>query len=174
MVEFKARLSEKDNIKDSLMSHCKAVAVGAYHQVDTFFKVQHGKFKLRELKGKDNAHLIYYEREDHKKSKGSKVWISKINDINSIKEILSKLFPVDVIVDKEREIFMCGDIQVHLDVVKDLGSFIELEKEVNDDPQAINDSYYKLKDIIKTLNVEQEAIIEESYSDLLLAAIKAK
>jgi len=173
-VSFKARLSRKDRIKELLLNHCKATPVGVYHQIDTFFKVPHGKMKVRELVGKEGAHLIYYEREDSKASKRSKVWSTKINDPTPLKEILSKLFPVDVIVDKEREIFMCDGVQVRLDVVKDLGPFIELEKEVVGDLQAIHDGYYILEDMIKTHNVEESAVEEDSYSDLLHRAMKAK
>ena len=69
-LEFKARCSNLDKIKEILVSR-QADFRGLDHQVDSYFKVNTGRLKLRE--GQIENALIFYDREDAKGPKLSNV-----------------------------------------------------------------------------------------------------
>lgn len=60
-IEIKAKCSQPDKIRDFLKSQ-SAEFKGVDHQIDTYFKVNKGRLKLRE--GNIENNLIYYEREN--------------------------------------------------------------------------------------------------------------
>ena len=141
--------------------------MGEYRQLDTHFKVLKGLLKLRQQAGVNSSHLIYYERETLKGPKESKVWISKVNDPEALKTLLQKIFPIAVVVNKHREIYICKGIQIHLDQVEDLGSYIEFEVEVQNDFQAKKRVQDSLIEFMRTLDIKDQDLEEASYSDLL-------
>lgn len=61
---------------------------------------------------------------------------------------------------KIREEYKLGNVRVFLDIVKDLGKFIEIE--FNGEHEA------KVKDLIKKLKLKKEDEIEDTYLELLL------
>jgi len=62
-IELKARCSSHDLIRNILKSK-NADFKGTERQIDTYFKVNHGRLKLRE--GNIENFLIYYDRENKK------------------------------------------------------------------------------------------------------------
>lgn len=167
LVELKAQISDREPVRRLLLNN-GGEYVGRYHQIDTYFKVPKGRLKVRELIGLNKSHLIFYEREDIKGPKESKVWKVNIQDPESTKELLSQIFPVCAIVDKDREIYMCNGIQVHLDKVEGLGEFLEFEKEVPDEPEAILRGRRELKDLLEKLEINSRTLQKRSYCDMLM------
>jgi predicted adenylyl cyclase CyaB len=123
-IEIKARTTEPDRIREILKTN-NADFIGVDHQVDTYFKVDSGRLKLRE--GNIENHLIYYERENTRRPKKSSVTLYKNNPDSNLKEILLKSLGVLIVVDKHREIYFIDNVKFHLDNVVGLGIFVEIE-----------------------------------------------
>ena len=68
-VEIKARCNNQDEIR-RILKERGAEFKGVDHQIDTYFKSNNGKFKLRE--GNIENDLIFYERENKAGPKESK------------------------------------------------------------------------------------------------------
>ncbi|MBC7868207.1 MAG: class IV adenylate cyclase, partial [Gloeobacteraceae cyanobacterium ES-bin-316] len=98
---------------------------GTDRQVDTYFKVETGRLKLRE--GNIENALIWYDRPNDRGSKQSQVLIHKHVQDAALKEILIKLHGIKVVVDKTRRIYFLENVKFHFDEVKGLGKFIEVE-----------------------------------------------
>ena len=113
-IEIKARTTAPDRIREILKTN-NADFIGVDHQVDTYFKVDSGRLKLRE--GNIENHLIYYERENTRGPKKSSVTLYKNNPDSNLKELLTKALRVLAVVDKHREIYFIGNVKFHLDNV---------------------------------------------------------
>ncbi|MEL6276376.1 MAG: class IV adenylate cyclase, partial [Bacteroidota bacterium] len=125
LVEIKARCSDPDKVRQYLLSH-HAEFRGVDHQVDTYFKVAKGRLKLRE--GNIERSLIYYERPNQLEPKDSHVSLCKMETIPvGLKEVLSAAIETKVVVDKKREIYFIDNVKFHIDEVKGLGAFVEIE-----------------------------------------------
>lgn len=74
-VEIKARCNEPEKIRSILKNH-KADFIGNDHQLDTYFKVDEGRLKLRE--GTIENNLIYYRRPDAKQPKASEIELVQV------------------------------------------------------------------------------------------------
>lgn len=164
-IEIKARTTELERIREILKTN-NADFIGVDHQVDTYFKVDSGRLKLRE--GNIENHLIYYERENTRGPKKSSVILYKNNPDSNLKEILLKSLGVLTVVDKHREIYFIDNIKFHLDSVVELGTFVEIEaidKEgtIGNEKLLEQCNYY-----LELLLILKEDLIATSYSDLLL------
>src|SRR3989304_7181005 len=123
-IEIKARCKNPNRIRKILRS-IKAYFRGRDNQIDTYFKVSNGRLKLRE--GNIENYLIYYQRKNKKGPKQSDVILFKTSSDTSLKEILSKSLGILVVVDKQREIYFMDNVKFHIDNVKGLGPFVEIE-----------------------------------------------
>lgn len=132
-------------------------------QTDIYYKTVRDRLKLRIINETEGS-LILYNRAEKKNKRISKYTISKTKDFRELDFILRKQFRVLVTVIKKREIYIRKNIRVHIDTVKGLGKFIEIE--------IIYDDISKAKDIMNNLvtelNLDENKFIKVSYSDLLI------
>lgn len=169
-IEIKARSGNQDEIREILKSR-NADFKGVDHQVDTYFKANSGRLKLRE--GKIENHLIHYQREDKDGPKQSDVILFNSDPKSSLKEILIKSLGVLVIVDKKREIYFIGNVKFHIDTVENLGSFVEIEA-IDDDGSIGKDKLLEqCQFFLELFKIPQKDLISVSYSDLLLNQISS-
>jgi predicted adenylyl cyclase CyaB len=133
-------------------------------QRDTYYKSPQGRLKLREIKKGNTAELIFYERKNHAGPKQSKVIILKIQEAKPFKHFFQKALTTTVVIEKKREIYLYKGTQIHLDSVKDLGTFIEFERETTD---SVNDRK-RLDNLITILEIQDKDLIKYSYSDLIV------
>jgi predicted adenylyl cyclase CyaB len=164
-IEIKARTTGPDSIREILKIN-NADFIGVDHQVDTYFKVDSGRLKLRE--GNVENHLIYYERENTKGPKKSSVMLYKNNPDSNLKEMLAKSLGVLSVIDKHREFYFINNVKFHLDSVVGLGTFVEIEavdKEgtIGNEKLLEQCNYY-----LELLLISKEDLIATSYGDLLL------
>ena len=166
-IEFKARCSNLDKIKEILDSR-QAEYRGLDHQVDSYFKVNTGRLKLRE--GKIENALIFYDREEAKGPKLSNVTLYHFdsNSVASLKEILTKSLGILIVVDKQRSIYFIENVKFHLDLVKGLGTFIEVEAIDIDGTLGEEKLRNQCNFYLELFGVLKEDLITSSYSDLLL------
>ena len=127
LVELKARADSLDDYGKRLQE-MKADHIGTFHQTDTYFEVPKGRLKLRETEGTQKAQIVYYEREDIPGPKTSRVFILELQGPEFFKDFLHKALETKIVVDKTREVYRHQGTQIHLDEVKDLGTFIEVER----------------------------------------------
>jgi predicted adenylyl cyclase CyaB len=161
--EIKARYNDLDFVRAFLRKQ-NARYVGLDHQIDTYFKVRKGRLKLRQ--GNIENNLIYYERENIAGAKQSNVILVRTEPDSKIEQILLKLFDVLVVVDKKREIYFIDNVKFHIDEVKGLGSFIEIEAIDEDGTLGIDKIREQCNYYIGKLNIRQ--FIDRSYSDMLI------
>jgi adenylate cyclase, class 2 len=143
---------------------CGADFAGILEQEDTYFSVQRGRLKLREIAGQ-GAQLIYYERPETNLERWSNYSMSPVADAALLKEQLSAAVGIKVIVKKRRELFLLDGTRVHLDEVEGLGTFLEFEIPVRDEQEASS----QMKFLRDQFGIDDGAIFTSSYSDLILA-----
>ena len=165
-IEIKAYCHNLEQIEAILIKN-KARYVGDDHQVDTYFNSKNGRLKLRE--GNIEKSLIYYDRTETLGLKKSKVHLYKPKgDVKALKNILEKNLGIFVIVDKERKIFFIDNVKFHLDNVKNLGTFIEIEA-IDETLQIGEDQLNaQCNKYIELLHIKKSEFIDRSYSDMIL------
>jgi predicted adenylyl cyclase CyaB len=164
-VEIKARCKTPEKIEEFLQQR-KARFIGMDHQIDTYFKSGNGRLKLRE--GNIENSLIYYDRDNTSGPKTSKVLLYKTKPDSSLKEILTKSNGVLCVVDKKRKIFFIENVKFHIDTVKGLGRFVEIEAidetgDIGKEKLQKQAEYY-----LNMFHIQQEDLVAVSYSDLLI------
>ncbi|RZT93396.1 adenylate cyclase [Ancylomarina subtilis] len=163
-IEIKAHCRDLNKIREILKSH-KADFKGVDHQIDTYFHSKNGRLKLRE--GNIENNLIHYEREDKQGCKESQFSLYKTETESGLKNILEKALGKKCVVEKDREIYFIENVKFHLDTVKNLGTFIEIEAS-NKDHNLTKDKLQEQSNFyIKLLQINAKDFISESYSDLL-------
>ena len=164
-IEIKARSNDQSAIREMLRSK-NAEFKGVDHQIDTYFKVNFGRLKLRE--GEIENHLIHYQREDKEGPKQSDVILFESDPKSSLKEILTKALGVLVVVDKKREIYFIDNVKFHIDIVENLGTFVEIEAIDNDGNMSKDKLLEQCQFFLDLFKISQEDLMPVSYSDLLL------
>ena len=164
-IEIKASCNNPEIIEEILLKN-NAKYIGEDHQIDTYFTTEKGRLKLRE--GKIENSLILYNRIETKGLKKSEVILYKPNEnIKSLKQILENTLKVWVIVDKTRKIFFIENVKFHIDKVKYLGSFIEIEAIDNSGNIGEEKLRKQCNKYIDLLKVDSSNFIDKSYSDLI-------
>jgi len=164
-IEIKVRNQNPEKVRRILKSR-NALYKGKYHQKDTYFKISHGRLKLREVQ--TDTFLIFYDRENKKGPKKSKVMMFRAVPDSSLKLILMKALEVLVVVEKQREIYFINNVKVHIDDVKGLGSFIEIEAADNKGSFTDKELLNQCKSFLNLFEIHYENLISCSYSDLLI------
>lgn len=164
-IEIKAKSNNQDFVREVLKS-LNAKFIGVDNQLDTYFKASFGRLKLRE--GNIENSLVHYDREDIQGPKRSNVTFYKSVDNSSLKEILTKALGILIAVDKTREIYFIENVKFHLDHVKDLGSFVEIEVIDSDGKIGKDKLLEQCNYYLNLFKIKQEDLISNSYSDLLL------
>lgn len=163
-IEIKARCLDHKKIRELLLSH-GADSRGTDHQIDTYFKVNRGRLKLRE--GTIENFLIFYERENSEKPKRSDVILFKTDPTSSLKHILLHALDTLAVVDKSREIFFIDNVKFHLDTVAGLGTFVEIEAIDKDGTIGNEKLRAQCNDYLNLLQIPGDELISVSYSDLI-------
>jgi len=163
-IEIKARCHNQDKIRKILKSE-NADFKGIDHQIDTYFNINKGRLKLRE--GNIENHLIHYNRDNKSGPKQSDVTLLNYDKESSLKDILVNSLGILVVVDKEREIYFIDNVKFHLDKVKNLGNFVEIE--AIDNKNIGKEKLLKqCNEYMKLFSIDKKDLIAESYSDMLL------
>jgi adenylate cyclase class 2 len=171
-VEIKSPIESSEAIIQ-LLKDLKAEFKGEDHQIDTYFHVPYGRLKWRQ--GNIENNLIQYYRPDSDSLKRSEVILYPIEKPQSnLKELLNNALGVDVIVDKKRKIYFIDNVKFHVDKVRGLGEFIEIEAlnidgQVNEDKLTEQCNYY-----IDVFGLDRNKFVPHSYSDLIRIRFKQK
>lgn len=162
-VELKAR----DPDPATTLARARALGAadhGVLRQRDTYFRVPHGRLKLREQEGAE-AELIPYERADEAQARESRYERVPAPDPAALREALGAALGVRVVVDKARHLLVCDGVRIHLDDVAGLGRFVELEALVTSTAGEAAERCARVQAALGITDVEPRG-----YADLLQAA----
>jgi adenylate cyclase class IV len=135
------------------------------HQIDTYYLVPHGRLKLREIQSAavDWAELIWYDRDEEGGDRISRYERISVDTSSGFLTILTEALSPDVIVKKQRTVYIWNSCRIHIDMVEQLGSFVEFEI-LTEKRSDENERLQFLKDKFGITDLD---IINCSYSDLL-------
>lgn len=162
-VEIKAKCDDPQKIREVLFT-LNTRYIGLDHQIDTYFIVNYGRLKLRE--GNIENNLIHYDRENISEPKTSNCLLYKSNPDSSLKEILVKSLGIFKIIEKKREIFFVDNVKIHIDEVKGLGSFVEIEASSKNEDFSKEQLLSQCNHFLKVFKINPDNLIPCSYSDM--------
>lgn len=170
-IEIKAKSENPGKIKE-ILNHLGADYKGTDHQIDIYYNTMNGRLKLR--KGSIENNLIYYERKNTEGLKRSEVILMDADPNSKLEKILKSSIGIKVIVDKKREIYFIENVKFHIDEVKNLGNFIEVEA-ISRNGEKTNEELTKQCTYYKNLfEIKDKDLIKYSYSDMILEKENAK
>ncbi len=160
-VEFKAELRDYD-LAQTICRALGATEALVMEQTDTYYKVPSGRLKRREQTGQETEY-IFYDRANKAEARLSHYVI--YDEPTARQRFACDTLPVLVVVSKERLVYLIGNIRIHLDRVKGLGDFLEIEAVVSraHNVRACHEKVVELK--AKLLPALGE-LISLSYSDM--------
>ena len=125
-----------------------------------------GRLKLRE--GNIENALIHYHRTDQAGPRQSDVTLYQAPANSALKAALTAALGVKTVVDKRREIYFVDNVKFHIDEVKELGNFVEIEAiDMNGelDTTVLQAQCQKYMDL---LGIREKDLLKVSYSDLIM------
>ena len=172
MAEPSRNVELKAHDHDPARTLARALAAGAedhgvLHQRDTYFAVAHGRLKLREEEP-GGASLIAYERSDAASERVSDYRLVAVAEPGPLCAALSAANGVSARVDKDRRLLLWETVRIHLDAVRGLGTFLELEA-VAAPGSDLSRERVQIARLRELLAIGDDALLEGSYSDLLTA-----
>jgi predicted adenylyl cyclase CyaB len=163
-IEIKARIASID----ALMPTARALAQRDAERIvqdDSFFRVPHGRLKLREF-ADGSAELIHYHRADTVDAKLSDYRRVPVPDAAALREALERALGLIGRVRKQRWLLLAGQTRIHLDRVEGLGEFMELEVVLRDG-QSEADGVRIADQLMHELGLTGAERIAGAYLDLL-------
>lgn len=174
-VEIKVRAAH-DPVTDRL-TDLDATGLGAVRQEDVYYDAPHRNFaetdealRVRHespADGDDRTLLTYKGPLVDEHTKTREEAETAVADADAIAAILEGLgFEPAATVRKDRDRYALSGYTVTLDAVEDLGEFVEVETETDDDLEAAREGAF---DVLADLGLDPEDGIRTSYLGLLLA-----
>jgi predicted adenylyl cyclase CyaB len=163
-VEIKASLETLDEIALKVSAIATKGPVEIY-QDDTFFHCPNGRLKLRAFSF-NQGELIFYQRANASGPKESFYVRTATADPQGLRECLSLAYTNIGRVIKRRTLYLVGRTRVHLDLVEQLGAFVELEV-VLGEAESVEAGALEAARIMGLLGIEKTQLIETAYLDLL-------
>ncbi len=159
-LELKIYCSSFSGLKKTLKV-INAEFSGELIQKDVYYKNEKGLLKLRIENGEQS--LIKYLRDEEGKDRWSDFHVLKFSGGNT-EEFFNDIFEVEAVVEKKRLLYMYNNTRVHLDEVKGLGNFLELETLVL---SGLKDAQNRFNKIIDLLGLDIKKQIKNSYKILI-------
>src|SRR6478609_10739771 len=141
---------------------------GIIRQRDTYFRVNTGRLKLREEEP-GGATLVQYDRVDADEARESRYRLIPVDDPAALCAALESSLGTLAVVEKERHLLLWQNVRIHLDRVKDLGNFVELEGVATADSD-LADELDRVTRLTEALEIAPERILRNSYSDQVVGS----
>jgi len=141
---------------------------GVLKQKDTYFRVEHGRLKLREEEP-GGATLVQYDRVDADEARESRYRVVPVDDPAALKAALESSLGVLSVVEKERRLLLWQSVRIHLDHVEGLGNFVELEGVAAPDSD-LSQELERVTRLTEALEIPPERILRNSYSDQVVGS----
>jgi len=167
-VELKAHDADPDATLERAR-RAGATEQGELRQRDTYFPVARGRLKLREQEPGDD-HLIAYERPEDGAERVSHYRIVPVADAGALRAALAAAHGILATVVKRRRLLLWEDsVRLHLDDVRGLGAFLEIEAVASGESDLAHERD-QLARLRAALEVPDAALLDGSYADALLEA----
>jgi predicted adenylyl cyclase CyaB len=129
--------------------------------------------KLREIVAGHarTAELIVYLRPNRRTARTSQFVRLPADECAATRRLLTGMFGVSVCVRKQREVWLYENARIHLDRVRGLGPFVEIEVVVTKGMRQAQRVMARLRD---ALGIEARDVVGTSYLDLLSAGPSGK
>ena len=163
-IEIKARVASMPELRQRA-SALASEGPTEIAQDDTFFNCDRGRLKLRAF-SPSRGELIFYRRANESGPKESFYVLAPTADPDSLREALTLAYGQSGRVIKQRTLFLAGRTRIHLDRVKDLGDFMELEVVLADD-ESTDDGFAEARSLMEKLGIHESQLVEGAYFDLL-------
>jgi predicted adenylyl cyclase CyaB len=160
-LELKIRLQDKTSTL-GIIKEIDAEFRGELNQVDVYYKYRNGLLKLRLENGSQT--LIKYLRNEKSGDRWSDYQLIKLEK-NDAREYLDDILEEETVVEKKRLLYLYDNTRIHIDTVKGLGTFLELETLVI---KGKEDATARFERIIDLLSLDAKNEIRKSYRDLIL------
>lgn len=165
-LELKVKLKSFNKTK-KLLEGINAEFIKTLNQKDVYYKIKGGLLKLRIEN--DEQSIIKYLRDEKGKDRFSDYDFLRFS-YGSAEKFFDSVFKTEAVVRKKRLLYMFDNTRIHLDSVKGLGNFLELETLVLD---GKNDAKKRYEYIKKVLELEDIPELKKSYRDLIIRAKKS-
>src|ERR1700722_11410973 len=175
-LELKARCADLTRARDTALK-LGAIDTALLRQIDTYFRVDRGRLKIRQIEETDRqsgeqtdrAELIWYDRPDRDEARVCQYRVVPIDDAESHLQVLDLALGTRGTIRKIRHLLMWHNVRIHLDAVEGLGSFVEFEAVIAGGPgreeQApAETSATRLATLRSALQIEPRDLIDRSYS----------
>jgi predicted adenylyl cyclase CyaB len=160
-LELKIKIDNRSEVLERVKL-IDANYIGELNQVDIYYKINNGLLKLRLENGSQT--LIKYIRNETQGDRWSDYQLISLEK-NDAKEYFKDILEIETIIEKQRLLYLFNNTRIHIDNVKDLGSFLELETLV---VKGKKDAAQRFEEIIGLLSLNKEDEIRKSYRDLML------
>ncbi|WP_052888455.1 class IV adenylate cyclase [Thermogemmatispora carboxidivorans] len=117
-------------------------------------------------RGREGAFLISSRRQERAGAYTCEYLVYPVSEPAVLRALLSAALGVLAVVEKRRRFYRYGHTRIHLDEVKDLGSFVELET-VIDEEITPGEASAEHSALISLLELDRLPVVPYSYSDLL-------
>ena len=165
-IELKAKLRDRRKAVELCNRREGFRFAGEFEQIDTYFRVSRGRFKLRVCQPGE-TYLVYYERENRPDIKGCDYHIEFVDP--GLWEILSKALEIVAEVKKIRTLYLWENVRIHLDRVEGLGNFLEFEA-VLGEGDTEEEGFRKVEELKSLFEVGEQDLIEGSYLEMVLTS----
>jgi predicted adenylyl cyclase CyaB len=159
-LELKIKVNSHKEIEPALRKN-GAEFKGILKQKDVYYKSKSGLLKLR-IEGKSFT-LIKYLRDERGK-RWSNYELLDLRGTNPEK-YLESILNIEAVVEKKRKLYLYDNTRVHLDEVKGLGNFLELETLL---VAGKSDATRRFDFVKQMLEIENHEQIRASYRNLIL------
>jgi predicted adenylyl cyclase CyaB len=163
-IEFKAELADPESAH-ATARNLSGTGPEILQQMDVFFPCPHGRLKLR-IFDDNHGELIFYERADTPGPRRSNYQIARTADPYRLLEIMQHVSDSSGTVEKVRSLYIVGQTRIHIDQVKGLGSFLEIEV-VLEEGQSDADGAHIAEGLAKEFGIRESDLIHVAYVDLL-------
>lgn len=158
-LELKTKVENFHSVIESLKK-IGAVEEAILNQCDVYYEYPDFKLKLRLQDGK--SHLIKYLRDESGPDRWSNYEILHLEGSDP-RAYLADFLEESTVVDKVRTLYLYKNTRIHLDDVKKLGCFIELET-IMDNGEA--EAQARFNFLVDTLNIDFNKQIKTGYKEL--------
>ncbi len=165
-LEIKVKLTSFNKVK-AVLKKIGARKTATLKQKDIYYKNKTGLLKLRIENGKSS--IIKYARTEKSSDRFSNYSVLHFEE-DAVK-FFDGILTVETVVDKTRELYMYKNTRIHLDKIKGLGNFLELETLVL---YGKADARKKFSELLQLLEIETSQELRCSNRDLMLKKKKTK
>jgi adenylate cyclase, class 2 len=160
-LEVKIKCGSFRNIKKTL-EIIGAKFTSTLNQKDIYYKNSKGLLKLRIENGKQT--LIRYKRNENSANRWSNYNLLEFGQGNADR-FFRNVFEIETVVEKKRLLYMYKNTRVHLDKIRYLGNYLELETLVINGKK---DAKKRFNEIVYLLKLDLHKQIKKSNRDLML------